>query len=211
MPSQPPAAWRTVEVAPERLDGWLDRFEASHGTFASAATNDAVELTATDGAVARIHLPCLAGGVDRGDLTAAAASFNSFGLVLVRRGGFAVGRVNDGRVTASRCGTRYVQGKTKAGGWSQQRYARRRANQADAVVEKAARAVSEVLGTAAATLVCGGDRALVRQSLQRSGADGWRVARWLDVPDPRRSVLDDAVDWARAVRIELNDAATRRG
>lgn len=33
------------------------------------------------------------------------------------------------------------------------------------------------------------------------------MVRWLDVPDPRRSVLDDAVTRARAARIELNEIA----
>ena len=206
-----PESWRTVEVPADRLDGWLGRFEARHGAVRDSRDDEAVTLTAADGAVARVHLPCAPSPGDSDDLVAAAAAFGSFGLVLVRRGGFAVGRVEQGSLKASRCGTRYVQGKTKAGGWSQQRFARRRANQADAVAQAAAGAVSAVLGRIATTLVCGGDRTLVRQTLELSGADGWPVVRWLDVPDPRRQVLIDAIPRARAARIDLNSAARSLG
>jgi peptide subunit release factor 1 (eRF1) len=37
-----------------------------------------------------------------------------------------------GRLTASKVDRQYVQGRTAAGGWSQQRFARRRDNQARA-------------------------------------------------------------------------------
>lgn len=167
----------------------------------------AVRLTAADGAVARVHLAAGTAG-DRDTLVAAVAGFDRFGLVLVRRGGFAVGWVEAGRLAGSRCGTRYVQGRTKAGGWSQQRYARRRSNQADAVARAAADAVTAVLGTRVTPLVCGGDRALVRQTLELSGrSDAPLVRRWLDVPDPRRRVLEDAVARARSARIDLNPLA----
>lgn len=203
----PQESWRTVEVSAERLDGWIDRFALRHGLLVAAADDGAVRLTAADGAVARVHLPSGAVAGNRDELVAAAAAFDSFGLVLVRRGGYAVGRVEGRRLAQSRCGTRYVQGKTKAGGWSQQRFARRRANQADAVAQAAAKAFAEVLGATQRILVCGGDRALVRHALELSGADKWRTARWLIVPDPRRKVLEDAVDGARAARIALNHLA----
>jgi len=205
--SPPEEPWRTVEVPAERLDGWIDRFASRHGSPVAAVDDGAVRLTAPDGAVARIHLPSGAVAGNRAELVAAAAAFDSFGLVLVRRGGYAVGRVEGQRLAQSRCGTRYVQGKTKAGGWSQQRFARRRANQADAVAQAAAKAVSEVLGTRQSPLVCGGDRALIRQALELSGADKWHIARWLDVPDPRRAVLETAVGRARAASIDLNKLA----
>lgn len=164
-------------------------------------------VAASDGAVALIDLAA-GPATDRAGLVAAAAAFDRFGLVLVRRGGFAVGQVEAATLAGSRCGTRYVQGRTKAGGWSQQRYARRRANQADAVAEQAAAAVSAVLGSRAEPLVCGGDRPLVRQALELSGrTDAQLVRRWLDVPDPRRSVLEAAVARGRSARIQLNALA----
>ena len=208
--AEPPAgdSWRTVEVPAERVEGWVDRFETRHGPLHWARESDAVRLAAPDGAVARLRLPdgppqsC-----DRLGLSTAAAGFDTFGVVLVRRGGFAIGRVEGRTVSASRCGTRYVQGRTKAGGWSQQRYARRRARQADALIAEAAEAVRAVIGEAPLPLVCGGDRSLVREVLTRSGAEAWRLVRWLSVGEPRRSVLTDAVISARAARIDLNPLA----
>jgi len=201
--------WRTVEVPAERLAGWIDRFEARHGPVGWVGETEAVRLCAPDGAVAVLTLPGPAPpAADRRSLTTAATSFDTFGVVLVRRGGFAVGRIEAAAVRASRCGTRYVQGKTKAGGWSQQRYARRRAHQADTVVQDAAEAVRTVLGDKPLPLVCGGDRSLVRETLSRAGRGGEAaVVRWLDVPEPRRQVLDAAVTQARAARIRLNESA----
>jgi len=201
-------SWRTVEVAAERLEGWVDRFEARHGPVTWVPERDAVRVTAPDGAAARIRLPGGAPVADRSGLAAAVTGFATFGVVLVRRGGFAVGRVDTGAVSASRCGSRYVQGRTKAGGWSQQRYARRRAHQADALVQDAAAAVRAVIDDPALPLVCGGDRPLVREVLARTGRDAeGSVVRWLDVPEPRRDVLEAAVVQARAARIELNRLA----
>jgi hypothetical protein len=202
-------SWRTVEVAAERLGGWVDRFESRHGRCHWAHDGDAVRLLAPDGGVARVQLPGGARQVtDRVTLAAAAAAFDTFGVVLVRRGGFAVGRVAAGTLSASRCGTRYVQGRTKAGGWSQQRYARRRSHQADAVATEVAQVVGEVLGDASLPLVCGGDRPLVQQALVRAGHDpDQAVVRWLEVGQPRRRVLVAAVARARAARIELNALA----
>lgn len=201
------AAWRRVEVSAERLEGWLDRFEARHGRVVVTADGAATRVAGPDGAVALVDLAAGA-ATERAGLVAAAVGFDRFGLLLVRRGGFAVGRVEAATLAASRCGTRYVQGRTKAGGWSQQRYARRRANQADAVAQQAADAASAVLGPSTAPLVCGGDRPLVRQALQLSGrADAELVRRWLDVPDPRRQVLEAAVAQARSACIQLNSLA----
>ena len=61
-----------------------------------------------------------------------------------------------------------MQGGTKAGGWSQQRYARRRANQAGAAFADAADAAARVLLDPARpldALVPGGDRDAVRAVL----------------------------------------------
>jgi len=45
--------------------------------------------------------------------------------------GLLIGVASGDRLTAHKVGTRYVQSRTAAGGWSQQRFARRRTNQAD--------------------------------------------------------------------------------
>ena len=198
-------------MSAERLAGWIQRFEDRHGALTwSTADDGSARVEAADGAVAVIRLAIdPPAKLDVTTVAAAASGFDRFGLVLVRRGGFAVGRVDGGRVVASRTGTRYVQGQTKAGGQSQKRYARRRANQAAALVRSAAEAVDDVLGERAAPVVGGGDRALVRQVLDIARADlaNRLVPRWLDVGNPRRRDLDDAVDAARSARISLNALA----
>lgn len=211
MTPPPGAGHRHVTVSPERLAGWLDRFTERHGPLHWGVDDGRAAVLAADGAGAWFSPPV--GGppaTSRDTLVRQAIAYTDFGLVLVRRGGFAVGRVAGTELVASRCGTRYVQGQTKAGGWSQQRYARRRANQADALVDAAAQAVGEVLAGTEGDLVCGGDRPLLRQVLERSGLpaalDRVRPG-WLDVGEPRRRVLDQAVTKARAVRIELNTLA----
>ena len=88
--------------------------------------------------------------------------------MLVRRGGFAVARLDGPTVTESKIGRRHVQGKTKAGGWSQQRFARRRDNQARAAFDAAAEHVQRLLSPSAGSLrllATGGDRQAVASVL----------------------------------------------
>ncbi|MDQ3628601.1 MAG: hypothetical protein M3419_07310, partial [Actinomycetota bacterium] len=204
-------AHRQVLVAPERLAGWIERFAGRHGTLRWRPQDGRTALVAADGAAASFRLPAAGPpATDVDTLVARAVAYTDFGLVLVRRGGFAVGNVVAAELVASRCGTRYVQGQTKAGGWSQQRYARRRANQADALVGAAAQAVTDVLAGTTGDLVCGGDRPLVRQVLEvcrLSGALDRARPDWLEIGEPRRRVLQDGVTKARSVRIELNAKA----
>jgi hypothetical protein len=133
------------------------------------------------------------------------------GLLLVRRGGFAAGVAEGDRLVASKVGTRNVQGRTKAGGWSQQRYARRRAAQAGSAFAAAADAAANVVlphRDDLDGLVTGGDRAAVRSVLAdpRLRALGdLPHGRFLAVPDPRRRVLDDAVRRGRAVVVDVYD------
>jgi hypothetical protein len=141
------------------------------------------------------------------------------GVVLVRRGGYACALASAGLVTAAKVGTRHVQSRTAAGGWSQQRFARRRGNQADALVDAVAGHALRVLlggnespasGAAGipAGLVVGGDRTLVGEVLDDSrlrALSGLRRRELYDLPDPRRDVLERAVERGRAVRVTLTD------
>jgi len=159
----------------------------------TAQDSSRVTLTAADGAVASYDT---------------APPPDEFGLVLVRRGGYAVGLVRGADLAASKCGTRYVQGRTKAGGQSQKRYARRRANQADDVAAAAAGAVDRVLAdTPNVTVFCGGDRELVKQALGGARVPVQRAERWLDVKEPRRVALERSVQQARSVLVRLNGLA----
>ena len=60
-----------------------------------------------------------------------------WGVLLVRKGGFAVARLSGDDLVEHKIGQRHVQGRTKAGGQSQQRFARRRDNQARAAYDAA--------------------------------------------------------------------------
>ena len=90
------------------------------------------------------------------------------GLLLIRRGGYSVGVAEGATIVAHRSGTRYLQGRTAAGGWSQQRFARRRANQAKAGLDKAREAIVDVVLPRADDLdevVAAGERQAVREVL----------------------------------------------
>jgi hypothetical protein len=124
----------------------------------------------------------------------------------VRKGGFAVARLMGDDLVESKVGQRHVQGRTKAGGQSQQRFARRRDNQARAAYEAAAEHAARILG-GVPLLVTGGDHAAVEQVLadrRLAGADV--VPPFLVVPDPRRRVLEQAIADAASVRVDVTNA-----
>ena len=136
----------------------------------------------------------------------------TWGVLLVRKGGFAVATVDGTEVTASKVGQRHVQGRTKAGGQSQQRFARRRGNQARQAYAAAAAHPHRVLARETSdpvqALVCGGDRSAVDAVLadpRLQPLADVRTEPWLAVPDPRRSVLDQAVVDGGSVRIRVTD------
>lgn len=207
---------RWVEVSPERLAGWLTRFAEAHGPVTAAATATSVELRAADGTVAtcEVPFPPLAASDDPArDLVAHANQVRTVGVLLVRLGGYAAGVFRGTELVASKVGSRQVHGRSAAGGQSQQRFARRRDNQASAALAKAADTAAAVLLPHLSRLnavVTGGDRAAVRTVL----ADR-RLApleplvvesRVLDVPDPRQAVLLTAPARYLAVRIKVVDA-----
>jgi hypothetical protein len=114
-------------------------------------------------------------------------------------------------VRSSKVGQRHVQGRTKAGGQSQQRFARRRDNQARQAYEAAAEHAHRLLVAGAgplAALVCGGDRQAVEQVLSDPRLRPVALLRsgpWLAVPDPRRAVLDQAVIDGRSAEITVSE------
>ena len=129
-----------------------------------------------------------------------------WGVLLVRKGGFAVARLEREAVVESKVGQRHVQGRTKAGGQSQQRFARRRDNQARAAYEAAAEHAARIL-VGVPLLVTGGDHAAVEAVLEDRRLAGLVVVPpFLAVPDPRRSVLEQAIVEAGSVRIRVVNA-----
>ncbi len=138
------------------------------------------------------------------------------GVLLIRKSSHAVGIFTGTDLTAHTVGHHYVQGRTKAGGWSQQRYARRRENQAARAYAKAGEAAVRVLVPEAARLdglILGGDAAALREVLADADLAALSALadrlprRVLAVPDPNLKVLRDSLAQFVAVPIGLNDAA----
>ena len=203
----PPAGARRVSVPAPRLARWLAGFAERHGDVDTSTGSDVVHLTGADGAQAWLEVPF---PPLTGLLVEHVQRERRIGVLLVRRGGHAAGVFEGDTLVASKVGSSYVQGGTKAGGWSQQRYARRRANQADAAFADAADAAARVLLDPARpmqALVLGGDRPAVRAVLadaRLSGLDALVTGPWLEVKDPRLKVLAATPEQFRAVRITLD-------
>ncbi len=126
-------------------------------------------------------------------------------MLIVRKGGFAVARMAGADLVEHKIGQRHVQGRTKAGGQSQQRFARRRDNQARAAYQAAAEHAARILRPG--PLVTGGDRSAVEDVLGDSRLTGQAVVEpWLAVPDPKRAVLDQAILDAQAIRVDVTNA-----
>lgn len=170
-----------VEVAPERFDAWLARFEANN----------------PGGEPQRVV------AVDRFDHAPLA-------VALVRRGGYAVALAGPDGLLAHKVGSRHVQSRTAAGGWSQQRFARRRGNQADALVGAVQDHLVRILDgqPEPVALLVGGDKALAADVL----ADP-RLTHLTTLPqraayaiaDPNRAVLDATIATARKVRVTIEE------
>ena len=105
-------------------------------------------------------------------------------------------------LSASKVGSRYVQSRTAAGGWSQQRFARRREGQAAQLVRAAAQAWADLAPRRGPR--CWSPAATGRCAPGAPGAGPARPARsrrarHLDVPDPRLAVLREAAERAQAL------------
>ena len=206
---------RWVDVTAERVDRFLAGFSERHGPVRVDAGSDVVRVRAEDGAVAECEVPFPPLHVDSdaadGGLAAHARRDRRIGVVLVRRGGFAAGMFDGVRLVTSKTGKRHVQGRTAAGGWSQQRFARRREGQTRTAVEAAADAVATVLlplWDSLDAVVAGGDRSIcdeVLRDVRLAPLLPLLVERRLDVPDPRLRVLEATPTAFRAVRVRLNE------
>ena len=130
-------------------------------------------------------------------------------VLLVRRGRWAVGVFDGADLVVSKVDARQVQGRTAAGGWSQQRFARRRANQTDAVVGAAVETAVRVLGPHAGeveALFTGGDRGLVDDVLadpRLRALAALRRGPALEVGDPTKAALLETPAQFRAVGVHI--------
>lgn len=206
---------RKVEVPAERVAGWFDRFSERHGVLSWSCVPDAITAVAADGAMAlcAVPFPPLSGDAEDpgARLAAHALLARRVGVVLVRRGGYAAGVFDGTELVASKVGSRLVQGRTAAGGQSQQRFARRRDNQARKAYEVAADTVVRVLLPELARLdavVLGGDRVGLDATLDDPRLVPLRrlvTGRILPVVDPRQRVLLATPVQFRAVMMTLTD------
>jgi hypothetical protein len=213
MPHEPD---RTVSIASARLQPWVDNFRRRHGEIEGTLDGDTVTLIAADGAKAQIDVPFppLAGGEPALEsLLRHVATERHVGAILVRKGGYGVGVFSGARLLASKVGSSYVQGKTKAGGWSQQRYARRRDNQSrqayDQAADEAARVLLPHLNQLSA-VATGGDKAAVEAVLADPRLQALRplvLPQVFPVPDPRLRVLQAFSEQFLALTIRLNELA----
>jgi hypothetical protein len=207
---------RRIEVDPERIARWVNGFAERHGELQGLAgvltwssARESATLSAADGATAVLEPFAPRSSPREQALAGWATPPPRVALILVRRGGYAVGLGAGPDLIAHKVGTRYVQSRTAAGGWSQHRFARRRDNQADAlVVSVIEHALRVVLVSPSDALVVGGDKALVHDVLADPRLSG--IARLprrelFDLPDPRLVVLKQALRRARAVRITLTE------
>ncbi len=219
-------------------DGFARRHDGVvAAAFEGAGEAQILELRAGDGAAASCHVPFgpidssattpesppldvidssatapdAARGLDAavGALATHALTDRTVGVILVRRGGYATGLFSGTRLLDHKVGARYVQGKTKAGGWSQQRYARRREGQAREAYAAAAEAATKVLLPIVDTLdavVAGGDAAAIavlRGEIRLAALWAKERGPFLTVGDPRLEDLKRCAESFRAVRIRL--------
>ncbi|UFU03601.1 hypothetical protein LQF12_03045 [Ruania suaedae] len=218
---------RRLEISAARLPGWVDRFAKGHPGTTAEVEVDRLHLRAPDGARAHLNAwpgarppagpqspPGGAGIGDWAELGRWAAGPDALAIVLVRRGGWSVGMASGEELVRHRTGRRYVQSRTAAGGWSQQRFARRRGNQSDALVARVATAMAELWAAAEVTpsgLVLGGDRALAAGVLEEMPELARRTLtavprrEFYDLPDPRLVVLRTALARARSAVIDVLD------
>ena len=214
---------RRLGVTPERLGRWLDGVAERHGPFTDVSTADgAVHLVCADTTTVTLRAPfewepgpaLLAG------FTAAARLPRRAAVLLVRRGRWAVGIFDGPDLVVSKVDARLVQGRTAAGGTSQQRYARRRGNQTDAVVARTVETAVRVLvphASSVAGLFTGGDRGLVDDVLADPRLRTLAALRRepaLDVGEPTKAVLIETREQFRAIDVlivEPDDRALGTG
>lgn len=199
-----------VLVPPARLGRWVENFAARHGETALTVVGGALRGDADDGSWFSAGMPfgrSYDAVADVGAFVGAAGPPAAWGVLLVRKGGFAVARLAGERLAESKVGQRHVQGRTKAGGQSQQRFARRRDNQARQAYGAAADHAARILAGLDGPLVTGGDHSAIDAVLTDPRLTELSVVEpWLAVPDPRRAVLDAAINDAQAVQVDVTNA-----
>lgn len=192
-----------------RFARWVSNFVTAHGATVHSA-GPGLEGRAEDGSWFRASLPfgtVYDGPAEVSDFLDAWTAPADWGLLLARRGGYAVARLHGERIVSSKVGQRHVQGRTKAGGQSQQRFARRRDNQARVAWQAAAEHAGTHLAGLRGPLTVGGDHAGVVAVVEMAGLEDL-PQHWIsDVPGtPRRASLEAAVADALSLAVEVHNS-----
>ena len=198
-----------VQVPAQRLERWIAGFRERHGG-SSATVAETLELVGADGATASIRPPFPVSAPSETEFTQQVKHVPRTAVVVVRRGGFLAAVVEGTEVIEGSAGKRHVQGRTAAGGWSQQRFARRRDKQVHELTRAAADYVARVVipELPVVYLATGGDRPLVDEVLSDPRLTALRdLSRGphLPVNDPRKATIADLPELLSTVRIDLVD------
>ncbi|MFJ4266938.1 Vms1/Ankzf1 family peptidyl-tRNA hydrolase [Paenarthrobacter nicotinovorans] len=186
-----PGGSRTTVVSATRLHGWVERFTASHGTVAQDLDDGGLLLRAADGAKALLRAPWPADGrPGRGStelerLASLANQERALGVLLVRKGGYALAAASGPTILTTKSGSRFIDARTTA--------------------EHAARIFAN---HRIEYLVTGGDRALVDQVLAQpslKAVSGRTRLPFLDVQEPKSAALAKAAADACSIRISVTD------
>jgi hypothetical protein len=207
------------------VERWVAGFGERHPGVRTIVHADRVELDAPDGSTAILYpafdplIDSAVGVPPEGEptptqaataLVANAHSVPVLRALLIRRGGYACAVLTGDTVTASKVGSRYVQGRTAAGGWSQQRFARRRDGQVHGLVGTTTEVAVRVLlpGIGDDALITGGDRALIDRVLadpRLRPLSRLRRGLHLEIGDPKFDLVKELPERGRAIRIALDE------
>jgi hypothetical protein len=231
---------RSVDVPLRRLGPWLAGFRQRHPDVDLRPSGEPPgvgrrwELTSSDGHRAVVEVPewlsdavaselaadpvmreaAVADELAADRLRRRAVVEPAFAVLVVRRAGYAAAVFRGGERLWGKVGRRHVHGRTAAGGWSQQRYARRRANQADEIVSAVAATFAREVTPHVPKLeafASGGDRRLLSQAREVLAQIDPRLATTLEaLPEVRLAMgtptaadLAAVPDRVLAVRIHL--------
>lgn len=208
---------KEVEISADRIGGWVNRF-AGRNTGVSELVEhlDRLEIVAHDGTTATLEVPFPPMSIGTREpieaLVDHLGSVGLLGLVLVRGGAHSIGTARDGVVLSSSTDRAYLQGRTAAGGWSQQRYARRRGNQLTASLADSAATVARVLLPLAGRLgglILAGDASALKKVMAEPELKPFAPLpsrMFGDIPEPRRAVLEAVAERSLVVRIIVRTA-----
>lgn len=197
-----------------RLERWLSSYSQRHEPVSSLTTGSGWVLSGS-GAVALLGAPAWlppGAALPQPDALPGLAEGLCYVVLVVRRAGYLVAVVRSGTVVGSKVGYRHIHGRTAAGGWSQKRYARRRANQADEVAGAAAAALAALSPIGGLDfLVLAGDRELREQALAGlpGGLRGLRLGPTLAIGTPNRDDLAGLPGRVTALAISVWDTDVR--